>query len=30
MKDKELQKVANHLGRQIKKLKNIIKNLKGE
>ena len=30
MKDKELQKVAKHLGRQIKKLKNIIKELKGE
>jgi len=28
--DKELQKVANYLGRQIKKLKNIIKKLKGE
>ena len=30
MKDKELQKVARYLGRQIKKLKNIIKELKGE
>ena len=30
MKDKELQKVAKHLGRQIKKLKNIIKKLKGK
>ena len=30
MKDKELQKVARNLGRQIKKLKNIIKKLKGE
>jgi len=30
MKDEELQKVAKHLGRQIKKLKNIIKKLKGE